>query len=172
MNETNFSNFTMDIIQNHQNENTKQQVTIICPVCHQRKDPLTIEEHAMNCATEKYPEFIICDNESSDEDLSPISDLITESKDLLPLINADINKIKDKLKQSLEKCEVRTDKVLQVKVRRQHTFNDFLKRFKSQWVRECIGSKLFIVYYGESGVDQGGLSREFFSGTYVFYMFS
>ena len=59
-------------------------------------------------------------------------------------------------------------KPISLKIRRNHVFEDFCTRFKQKWVREKLGAKLNISFYGKNGIDHGGLRREFFSGNFLF----
>ena len=56
------------------------------------------------------------------------------------------------------------NKGLSIKVRRNHEFADFCERFLKKWIRNNIGNLFVVKYFGESGIDEGGLRREFFIG--------
>ena len=55
-------------------------------------------------------------------------------------------------------------KGLSIKVKRNQEFADFGERFSKQWIRNNIGNLFVVKYFGESGIDEGGLRREFFTG--------
>ena len=56
-------------------------------------------------------------------------------------------------------CNIDDTKALQVRVRRNHTFDDFCVKFSQSWVRQKVGSAIVISFIGESGIDQGGLRQ-------------
>ena len=51
-----------------------------------------------------------------------------------------------------------------IKIRRNHEFADFCERFSKHWIRNNIGNLFVVKYFDESGTDEGGLRREFFTG--------
>ena len=68
--------------------------------------------------------------------------------------------ILDKIKEIVNDLSSHMDcKPISVKMRQNHEFEDFCTRFKQKWVREKLGAKLKISFYGEIGIDDGGLSR-------------
>ena len=95
---------------------------------------------------------------------------ISENQQTISVESSSLNDVQDmesitkRLKESIKNCKIVEDKAIKIKVRRKHTFVDFVGKFRSTWVRSQVGCSLSIEYYGECGVDQGGLSREFFSG--------
>ena len=128
-----------------------------CPICNTKQSPSTIEAHAARCADQTYVEVV--ESESDDESSLPKADL------KIP-IDVDVAEedILSSLQKALESVKIVRDKGLSLKVRRHCMFEDYCKRFKMPWVREQLGNLIIVTFYGESGIDQGGLRREFFSG--------
>ena len=61
--------------------------------------------------------------------------------------------------KQLQKCEMNEENELTINVRRGFCFKDFLKTFQKSWnIKRMRNSITFI---GESGINTGGVSRQF-----------
>ena len=69
----------------------------------------------------------------------------------------------------IRKIVIKCEENFKLKVRRGFAFNDFLKAFKKPWNVTKKNFKFTIEFIGESGIDTGGLSREFYSGLYILF---
>ena len=140
------SDFTTNVVIKQESKND----LIICPVCHERRSASIIQQHPEVCT-----QVVHCD--SAADVPSTKTDQQSETLAAENDLDLDLDNIAMMLHKSLENCKVLRETSLQLKIRRQHTFTDFVKRFKSEWVCKQIGAKISIYYYGESGVDQGDL---------------
>ena len=116
-----------------------------------------IEEHADACLASKQDPTIVTIFDSDDSDsLDSIDDPeLTTNLDVKELTRESICSAFDVDRQSK----------LQLKIRRRFCFDDFIKCFSKKWnanKKKCLYSVTFI---GESGLDTGGVSREFYSGS-------
>ncbi|XP_057309218.1 uncharacterized protein LOC130647391 isoform X3 [Hydractinia symbiolongicarpus] len=138
---------------------------ICCPVCGKQQSLKEIEAHTAACAENTYIDLI-------DENIikTTMEEAENEEKALYEKtycpatsnVLIDPCEIEIRLKEALVNLNVNTNGI-SLKVRRNHMFADFCKRFSRPWIREHLGSMIVVTFYGESGVDQGGLRREFFS---------
>ena len=178
MRECTNSNFTMDIrFQENLTEQSanpsvrnKPQIQdrnkdrlVNCVICSLPIPAVDIESHSTACAQAKYPEIIETDSGSDSE----------EERNLQPMLvvntsHFDTMKIVETLKKCLASCETDDDNAMRMKIRRGQFFEDFCQKVKNPWVQEKMGMKLAVHYYGETGIDQGGLSREFYSGKLIY----
>ena len=67
-----------------------------------------------------------------------------------------------KLKESLASANIVESMGILLKIRRNHSFTDFYKKFKQPLTQQKVGASIMVSYYGESGIDQGGINRECF----------
>jgi len=73
-----------------------------------------------------------------------------------------------KLRKTINgKCIINTDEVITIKIRRNFFFEDFRKHFNKKWNNKKKNCRYEILFLGESGVDTGGVSREFYSGMFA-----
>ena len=66
--------------------------------------------------------------------------------------------------RQLHKCEINEENELTINVRKGFCFKDFLKTFQNSWNIKRMRNKYSITFIEESGIDTGGVSREFYSG--------
>lgn len=121
-----------------------------CPMCLKNFPLGEIESHASTCegSIDPYDHFM---NTSSD-DKSRIIPFETKEKRSVSDIIWDL---KLGVGGQLEPTE-------KLKVRRSRCWDDFVDKLKKPWF---TGKRhLFVTFLGESGVDDGGLCREFFTG--------
>ena len=133
---------------------------VYCPICNNPFSVNTIEEHADLCLENKNKFFFERQPESSDEEKSvSMVDEETEMRGHLgqpELVSA--------IYRQLQKCEMNEENELAINVRRGLCFKDFLKTFQKSWNIKRMRNKYSITFIGESEIDTGGVSREFYSG--------
>ena len=56
------------------------------------------------------------------------------------------------------------ENILQVNIRRGFCFQDFVKAFRKKWNCKKKSYQYKISFIGEAGVNNGGVSREFYAG--------
>ena len=61
-------------------------------------------------------------------------------------------------------CEMDCENELQIHVRREFWFVDFLKAFRKPHNAKKKSYRYIVTFIGESGIDSGRVSREFYSG--------
>ena len=61
-------------------------------------------------------------------------------------------------------CRVINDFSIKVNIRLGFYFEDFVKAFNKKWIIGKRNHKYCISFVGKSGIDTGGVSREFYSG--------
>ena len=76
----------------------------------------------------------------------------------------------ESLKDIVGKCAVDQSHAIKIKVRRNYVFSDFCERIEKPWIQNKLGCSFSIEFYGESVIDQGGLSRAFFSGKEICHL--
>ena len=54
-----------------------------------------------------------------------------------------------------------------LRVRQNHVFKDFFEKMESPQYQRQIGQNIYVKFYGEAAVDQGGPKREFLTGRYI-----
>ena len=136
----------------------RQQKLVRCPVCTEFFVVEHVEEHASVCADQKFLNIVTDDSSDSDDDL------------LLPKVmgrSEDDSNIKDILKS----LNVDLNNAIRLKVRRGRSFQDFCNKMILPWVKEKHQCCISVTFVGEKGVDQGGVSREFFSGNITIFYF-
>ena len=77
--------------------------------------------------------------------------------------------------RKLKRCEINEENELTINVRRGFCFKDFQKTFQKSWNIKRMRNKYNITFVGESGIDTGGVSLEFYSdfvGIFHFFHFS
>ena len=132
-----------------------------CPICGERKSAKEIETHASNCAERKYIQIQDSDDSETDE-----NDTVTfKGEKAAHTVNEGdvLLKLQDKIREIFDAAK---KKGVSIKVRRNFEFSDFCERFSKQWIRNSIGNIFVVKYFGESGIDEGGLRREFFTGDF------
>ena len=97
--------------------------------------------------------------ESSDEgELLDIAQNVSETKG-----NFDQSKLMLDIEKVLRNCEMDRENELQIHVRRGFCFADFLKTFRMPYNAKKKSYRYIVTFIGESGIDTGGVSREFYS---------
>ena len=68
------------------------------------------------------------------------------------------------IKKVLRDCEMDRENELQIHVRRWFCFADFLKTFTKPYNAKKNSYRYIVTFIGETGIDKGEVSREFYSG--------
>lgn len=142
---------------------------IVCPTCQKRFPLKDIELHADTCAESKRKRSLDFEDQvvkvvSDDDDLPDDNDdnVVVTHIGIMEIIK---NQIIDKNESfSYEKRDI----AVQLEVRRFYCFEDFKKYFDKKWNIKKKNLKCVISFVGESGIDVGGLSRDFYAGILKF----
>ena len=132
-----------------------------CPTCCKMYPFDEIETHADMCAelwVDPIGDLLDTQNQSEEDAEVPVG-ILKESPDGLNL--ATIQETVQKLKNSYT-SETRN----RVSIRRRMLFQDYMVARKKKWFKPK--SLLKITFIGEPAIDDGGPSREFFTGTFLF----
>ena len=133
---------------------------VLCPICNNAFSINTIEEHADLCLESKTKFFFEKHTESSDQgELLDIAQNVSEAKG-----NYYQNQLMLDIEKVLRDCEMDRENELQIHVRRGFCFADFLKTFRKPYNAKKKSYRYIVIFIGESGIDTGGVSREFYSG--------
>lgn len=135
---------------------TKAKPLLNCPLCYKDFPSNEIEHHASSCST---PTTIIDDpySISSDED---------DNDRTIPFMESQLDSTKT-LEEVIKPIQLYG--IEKFKIRRGKAWLDFCQTLEKPWV---TGKKKFsITFVGEAGIDDGGLSREFFSGIFDYFHF-
>ena len=129
-----------------------------------------IEAHADGCIDERYPSILIRDDTASVPQVelyesSSHSMNDTEVKDLFENLEAARKAVKRTVAQLLV---TESGEFANLLVFRGSCFDDFHSFFSKTWNNDKIGKKYIIRFAGEEGIDDGGVSREFYSGEYTY----
>ena len=131
-----------------------------CPICNNLFSVSTIEEHADLCLENKNKFFFKRQPKIGDEERSvSMIDEKTEMRGHL-----DQTQLVSAIYRQLHKCEINEENELTINVRKGFCFKDFLKTFPNSWNIKRMRNKYSITFIEESGIDTGGVSREFYSG--------
>ena len=141
---------------------------VYCSICNNPFSVSTIEEHADLCLENKSKLFFERQLKSSDDKKSV--SMIDEKTEMRGHLD------QTKLVPAIyKKCEMNEENELALNVRRGFCFKDFLKTFQKSWNIKKMRKKYSITFIGASGIDTGGVSREFylgFVGSFCFFHFS
>ena len=70
----------------------------------------------------------------------------------------------EKLKSEINSNVVIEEKAFKLRIRRGYAFKDFCEKLDKKRYQEQLGQNIYVEFYGEVGVDEGGPKREFFTG--------
>ena len=138
---------------------------VICPICNMNFKVDEIENHADNCAIQRYSQHIHLDDDNMPqvELYDPVSSN-DENKEEMDV--NDLSSIRTKVKEESAKFQVYGGDFVQLLVFRGSCFLDFHMFFKKPWNAKKFGKRYIVKFAGEDGIDDGGVSREFYSGIY------
>ena len=164
-------NDSSTITTDHQRTGVDRKVP--CPVCEQLFPINAIASNADLCAGKHQNEMlreIHCDKDSGniDEDHDIEVVIMVENKQNLE----EHSKPATLINQVLENCSVPIGEdcpKICIEVFRGNCFSDFHRYFKKTWNKDKPVCQYEISFAGESGQDQGGVRREFYSGRSYFY---
>ena len=132
---------------------------VICPVCSKSFSASDIEEHADQCLEKQQSNRIIIDERIGSEDVVEETAREEEKEKF------SIEMIKEKLCILLTQLQSELkDGLLCLIVFRGNVFQDFYSFFSRKGNILMSGCKYEFSYAGEPGVDDDGLSREFYNG--------
>lgn len=135
---------------------------INCPICYKDFPSNLIEDHAASCVAKFDPRESVLDYNLIE---IPSSD---DDENITIGYEEEVEKHETKTVEELISTSLLgTSKPIEkLKIRRTKAWEDFCSALKTKpWF---TGTKsLHVTFLGESGVDEGGLSREFFSGNFL-----
>ena len=135
-----------------------------CPLCNKKFSINEIEIHADRCARKREDPFACYDVPSDSNESSSCDFWENEPKQ-----HEDKMTIITKIKQSILKVSFDdTPDESTIHIRRKYSFEDFYQYFQKPWNRKKVNQKFKISFVGGSGIDTGGVKRDFFSGNYQY----
>lgn len=144
-----------------------------CPVCSQSIPIDDLQQHANDCLN-KSPLMELQGHLPAPEDLVDHTQTMFE-KDLDGKRTFEPRNQSDyirEIQKALVKCVLIENPTIDLFVRRGFEFDDFARYFNKSWNKKEIGHIIKINYLGiEVGVDDGGVSREFYSGIVYIIIF-
>jgi len=139
--------------------NSKPTHKVLCPICNSSFPVGFIEEHANACLESRNRRYFADDVlvSSDDEEVVECGDsqefMEVETQSLANLIQSIIT-------VDTDKDGVQT---IQIQVKRGYEFEDFMNVFKKKHNKKKVNHSYMMSFVGESGIDTGGVSREFYS---------
>lgn len=130
--------------------------TVRCPICSDFFSIEDIEQHSSDCADSKFLNIIDSDSSLEEYMNRRETEDHDEPKENVTLSLSDVLSINNQ------------NEAIKLRVRRGRCFADFVQKFKLSWVKKRGDCFISVHFIGEQGVDQGGLSREFFTGKFIF----
>ena len=143
---------------------------VLCPICHEEFKSDRIEYHADNCAIERYSRHVHI-TETIQEPQDELYDGSSDEQEEIDI--NDFETIRAKVKSVCTKLQLHgygTDTV-NLFIFRGSCFLDFHSYFSKSWNLKKIGKQYAIKFAGEDGIDDGGVSREFYSGIYIYTVY-
>ena len=137
----------------------KKYCKVFCPICNRKFPVSAINEHADACLDRQTTPTTIC-NTSEDE-----------GENLEENDQQTINHNSLSGNDCRNNCRVINDFSIKLNIRRGFYFEDFMKAFNKKWNIGKRNHKYCISFAGESGIDIGGASREFYSGISLLILF-
>ena len=131
-----------------------------CPICNQKFPIDEIDNHANGCLDQR-SNILHYDRSSSEEELQQV--ISQESEDFSMKSRKDILLTIESVIKSSCVIDESADP-LKLNIRKNFGFEDFFHFFNKKWNCSKKNKLYEISFIGESGVDTGGLSREFYSG--------
>ena len=81
-----------------------------------------------------------------------------------PIIQETLDALTTKIQAVIGSCQMEKENVLHLNIRRGYCFQDFTKAFRKNWNFKKKNNQYVISFIGKTGIDNGGVSREFYSG--------
>ena len=163
-----------DLNLGHQELEKKSETNVCCPVCNKKCLVSLIETHVERCLNKSnefvvQTEIIILDDDTDSSAAQKTSGMSLDPRpEESPLNLNDRKQLIENIKKSLEECEIgQKEQHLLISVRRGYCFYDFTRFFKKSWNKSRWNFHYKFAFVGECGADEGGASREFYSGNVV-----
>ena len=146
----------------------KPEDMVRCPMCSKIFGISIIETHVDDCMEDRKNYIANYDNQEHDaegtDDCNSVELYNGDSNnETSMLVDKNEQDIREQLKNVLSKCEVNTLSVHLI-VTRRSSFKDFHKFFSKPWNMKKPCGRYTVRFVGEEGIDDGGISREFYSG--------
>ena len=144
-----------------------------CPICGKSFPINNIASHADLCAGKHQNEIlreIHCDKDSGNINEEDDSEVVIKVENKQSL--EEHSKPETLINQVLENCSAPIGEdcpKICIEVFRGNCFSDFRRYFNKKWYKDKPVCQYEISFAGESGQDQGGVRREFYSGMSYFY---
>ena len=166
---TNLMTKNGNLMQENTNEcsssSTKQHL-MVCPICDKKFDVDAISAHADQCASRhEMPHTINCIDPFFDE----VEEEEGEAHDVVSGFNTVTQSSLFNILSTVipPNDESNDETALRLEVRRVHVFDDFKNYFDRKWNIKKKDKRLQISFIGESGVDTGGVGRDFFCRKFI-----
>ena len=136
----------------------KNYCKVFCPTCNRKFPVCTINEHADACLEKQTTPTTICitsedESENLEEnDSQTISHNSLSRNNIAAIISSAVN----------NDCREANDFSIKLNIRRGFHFEDSVKAFNKKWNIGKRNHKYCISFVSESGIDNGGVSREFY----------
>jgi len=147
-------------------EATDTVTKVRCPICNLMFPMKEIEVHADLCLSiKKYP-FCAYDDDQLANSNDDIPELVHKPKHVITTNSSGKSnaiEIALEIKEILQAIPEREDTEVTVNIRRAYAFKDFHAFFSKPWNKAKMNCKYKFTFIGESGVDTGGVARDFFS---------
>ena len=149
---------------------TQSHFTIICLTCLKSCPADIIEAHADECAEEHKSLNILFNSSFGSLDNDESEDIVFESHSNVktPSMSVPENPehCREMLQNAMVSCGVDIKKTpISITVFRGSCFNDFYKHFRKPWIAKLDPCCRYEVKFaGEDAIDEGGVSREFYTG--------
>ena len=156
--ENNLDNFNTD---------TNVQRQVACPMCQKMFALNNIETHADVCVAEsQYARILFSSESEQNQEQLDLYQKHTDEITLASLTPCEIKKAVAKVISQVGVDITNQENRIKLIVFRGNCFTDFHYYFKKLWNKRQ-GSRITIKYAGEDGIDEGGVSREFYTGIYT-----
>ena len=83
-----------------------------------------------------------------------------------PLIQETLDELTRKIQAGIGSCKMEKENVLKLDIRKGYYFQDFTKAFRKNWNNRKKNNQYIVSFIGEAGIDNGSVSREFYSGLF------
>ena len=135
----------------------KNYCKVFCPICNRKFPVSAINEHADACLDKQTTPTICITSEDESENLEEndsqtINHNSLSRNNIAAIISSAVN----------NDCREANDFSIKLNIRRGFHFEDFVKAFNKKWNTGKRNHKYCISFVGESGIDTGGVSREFY----------
>ena len=156
-------------VQQHQQTDHK----VCCPVCNQQFSIYFIEEHANECLERRSRQLfskgvIEINSDSESEQHNSDNHQTSSHNENKPIIQETLDALTRKIQVVIGSCKLEKKYVLQLNIRRGYYFQDFTKAFRKNWTFKKNNNQYIISFIGEAGIDNGCVSREFYSSLFKF----